>query len=245
MKETRFFYVPGASASTELPQDEAAHALKVLRLKPGDELFLMDGEGTFYRAEVSIAAAKHCIYEIKEGQKQEKSWNGHIHIAVAPTKMIDRMEWFCEKATEVGVDEFSFLDCRFSERKTIRTDRLERIVVSAMKQSRKPWKPKVNDMQTFASFMAEQRPGLKYIAHCYDEIEKKDLFSDLYENHKGEDINDVTILIGPEGDFSIDEVKQAMAKGYESVTLGESRLRTETAALSSAVFAQLALRKKR
>ncbi len=245
MKETRFFYVPGASASTELPQDEASHALKVLRLKPGDELFLMDGEGTFYRAEVSVAASKHCMYEIKEEQKQEKSWNGHIHIAVSPTKMIDRMEWFCEKATEVGVDQFSFLDCRFSERKTIRKDRLERIVVSAMKQSRKPWKPRVNEMQTFASFIANQRPGLKYIAHCYDEIEKKDLFLNLYENHKGEDIKDVTILIGPEGDFSIDEVKMAMANGYESVTLGDSRLRTETAALTAAVFAQLALRKKR
>ena len=149
MKESRYFYVPQADQLTALPDDEAIHATRVLRLKSGDELFLMDGEGVFYRAEVTIASAKHCMYAIKETLPQQRMWNGRIHLAIAPTKDIGRMEWLVEKATEVGFDEISFLDCQFSERRHLRADRIEKIVVSAVKQSRKAWKPKVNALVPF------------------------------------------------------------------------------------------------
>lgn len=243
MKEVRFFYVPDAADLTELPMDEALHALRVLRLKSGDEMFLMDGKGVFYRAMVTIAATKRCMYEIKECLPQEKTWRGRLHIAMAPTKMMDRVEWFCEKATEVGIDEITFLNCKFSERKVMRTVRLDKIVVSAVKQSRKPWKPALNGMTSFKDFILTPREGKKFIAHCYTEIAKKDLFNEIYPLSQLSEDTDITILIGPEGDFSLDEVKLAMDNGYESVTLGNSRLRTETAALSATMMAQLALRK--
>lgn len=241
MKEARYFYVPEAATHTELPQDEASHALRVLRLQTGDELFLMDGKGVFYRAEVAMTSNKHCYYNILETLPQEKTWNGHIHLAMAPTKMMERVEWMAEKATEIGFDELSFLNCQFSERKQIRKDRVEKIVVSAMKQSRKAWKPQVNDMVAFRDFIRQERKGHKFIAHCYDEIDKKDLFEQLQSLDVDED--SVTVLIGPEGDFSVDEVRQAMDNGYQSISLGQSRLRTETAALASVMMVQLVLRK--
>ena len=143
----------------ELPAEEAVHALRVLRLKEGDELFLMDGEGCFYRAEVALATTKKCIYAIRQTLRQTRAWRGRIHLAIAPTKDMGRMEWMAEKATEVGLDVLSFLDCKFSERKTLRTDRIEKIVISAVKQSRKGWKPAVNPMMSFRSFI-EHCPGL-------------------------------------------------------------------------------------
>lgn len=243
MKEIRFFYVPSAATLTEMPMDEALHALRVLRLKSGDEMFLMDGEGKFYRAEVTIAATKRCMYEIKEVLPQEKGWNENIHIAIAPTKMMDRVEWFCEKATEIGIDEITFLNCKQSERKVMRTVRLDKIVVAAVKQSRKPWKPKLNAMMSFKDFVTAPREGQKYIAHCHEEIEREDLFTEVFKLKSSEKYENVTVLIGPEGDFSLEEVKLAMDNGYKSVTLGTSRLRTETAALSATMMAQLALRK--
>lgn len=243
MKEIRFFYVPDAENMTELPVDEAMHALRVLRLKSGDEMFLMDGVGNFYRAVVTLAATKRCLYEIKEVLPQEKSWKGHIHLAVAPTKMMDRMEWFCEKATEVGIDEMSFINAKNSERKLMRTVRLDKIVISAVKQSRKPWKPRLNQMAAFKDFVKQPRGGKKYIAHCYEEIPRKDFFTEVYPLARTEEGGEVTVLVGPEGDFSLDEVKMAMDNGYESVTLGTSRLRTETAALAAVMMSHLALRK--
>ncbi len=243
MKEMRFFYVPSAAELTELPMEEAMHALRVLRLKSGDEMYLMDGEGVFYRAEVTIAATKRCMYEIKEVLPQEKGWKGNIHIAIAPTKMMDRIEWFCEKATEIGIDEVTFLNCKFSERKVMRTVRLDKIVVSAVKQSHKPWKPRLNAMMSFKDFVTTPRAGRKYIAHCYEEIERNDFFTEVYGLASSVEGDDVTVLIGPEGDFSMDEVKMAIDNGYESVTLGTSRLRTETAALSATMMTLLALRK--
>lgn len=243
MKETRYFYVPGAAAQTELPLEEAMHALRVLRLKSGDELYLMDGSGVFYRAEVTIAATKRCMYQILETLPQEKAWRGRLHMVLAPTKMMDRVEWFCEKATEVGVDEISFLNCKNSERKVMRTVRLDKIVVSAVKQSRKPWKPILNNMVSMRDFLSVDRPGLKFIAHCNEEIERKDFFSLISQAAPSVTDEDVTILIGPEGDFSIDEVKHAMKLGYQSVSLGNSRLRTETAGVAATIMAQLALKK--
>lgn len=243
MKETRFFYVPGAAAQTELPLEEAMHALRVLRLKSGDEMYLMDGTGVFYRATVTIAATKRCMYQIEETLPQEKGWPCHLHVAIAPTKMMDRVEWFCEKATEVGIDEFSFVNCKFSERKVMRTVRLDKIVVSAVKQSRKPWKPKLNSMGAFRDFVCAERPGRKFIAHCYNEIERTDFFKLISQDKPITPGEDVTILIGPEGDFSTDEVKLAIKHGYEPISLGPARLRTETAALTATIITQLALRK--
>ena len=141
MKEERYFYVPEASSRTELPEEEALHAVRVLRMKGGDEMFLMDGEGVFYRAVVTIAATRRCFYDIVEAVPQQRDWRGRLHIAMAPTKMMERVEWFVEKATEIGIDEFSFLCCSFSERRILRVQRLEKIAVSAVKQSRKPCLP--------------------------------------------------------------------------------------------------------
>lgn len=236
MKEVRFFYVPDAAQVNELPADEAMHAMRVLRLKGGDELFLMDGVGNFYRAQVTIAATHHCYYEILEVLPQERQWKGHFHLAIAPTKMMDRMEWMVEKATEVGVDEISFLNCAFSERRVVKNPRIEKIIVSAMKQSHKAWKPVLNEMSTFAHFIEQPRSGMKYIAHCYDEIPRVNLFDEL---RKTPDEMEMTVLIGPEGDFSIDEVRQAVDHGYQSVSLGTSRLRTETAGLAAVMMMQL------
>lgn len=239
MKEARYFYVPQAVEKNELPAEEATHALRVLRLKPGDELFLMDGEGVFYEAHVT-QADKHCYYEIDKALPQSKTWSAHIHLGIAPTKMMERIEWLAEKATEIGFDELSFLHCKFSERKTLRADRVEKIVVSAAKQSRKPFLPQVHELTPFSQFIDESEEGHRYIAHCYDEIERVDFFNEL---NQLTDDDPITILVGPEGDFSIDEVKLAMAKGYKSISLGKSRLRTETAGLYAVMLAQLAKRK--
>ena len=240
MKETRYFYVPDAARSNELPAEEAAHASRVLRLESGDEVFLIDGAGCFFKAQLTLVTKGRCLYDIVERLPQEKTWNGRIAVAMAPTKVIDRVEWTLEKATEIGIDEFSLLNCAFSERRNVKLERLDKIVVAAVKQSRKAWKPLLNDLQPFESFVNRPRKGAKYIAHCYAEIDKKDLYGELLQLNGDEE---VTILIGPEGDFSIDEVRLAMNKGYVPVSLGQSRLRTETAALAATMIAQLAFRK--
>ena len=240
MKETRYFYVPNAESSNELPAEEAAHASRVLRLESGDEVFLIDGAGCFFKAQLTLVTKSRCLYDIVERLPQEKTWHGRIAIAMAPTKVIDRVEWTLEKATEIGVDEFSLLNCAFSERRNVKLERLDKIVVAAVKQSRKAWKPLLNDLQSFEHFVKQPRKGVKYIAHCYAEIDKKDLYNELTQLNCDEE---VTILIGPEGDFSIEEVRLAMSQGYVSVSLGQSRLRTETAALAATMIAQLAFRK--
>lgn len=223
-----------------MPTEEALHALRVLRIKSGDEINLMDGVGNFYRAEVTLAATKRCLYEVKEVLPQQPAWHGHVHLAIAPTKVMDRIEWMAEKATEIGFDELSFLNCKFSERKTMRTVRLDKIVISAVKQSHKAWKPIVNQMVSFKEFIAQPRKGRKFICHCYEEFEKVDLMTELQKPY--DEDTDVTVLVGPEGDFSVDEVKLAIANGYESASLGTSRLRTETAGLMSVAMANLTRR---
>ena len=265
MKEVRYFYVPDAANQVELPAEEATHALRVLRLKGGDEIFLMDGEGSFFRAEVTAASSKRCLYEIKEEMPQQRAWKGHIHLAIAPTKMMERIEWMAEKATEIGFDELSFLNCQFSERKVVKTPRIDKIVISAVKQSHKAWKPVLNEQVSFKEFIQTPRPGRKFICHCYEEVEKKDFFTEisgiLNEAHAPAatessnadvataasesptaDAADITVLVGPEGDFSIDEVRLALENGYESVSLGTSRLRTETAGLVAVHMAHSARR---
>lgn len=237
MKEVRFFYVPDVRQSTALPEEEAVHAVRVLRMVAGDELMLMDGNGTFYRAVVTLAHGHHCQFDILETLPQQRPWQGYVHLAMAPTKMMDRTEWMVEKATEIGIDELSFLDCRFSERKVLKTERIDKIIVAAMKQSRKAWKPVLNALTPFADFVTTPRQGKMFIAHCYDEIAKVNLYDELRQLAPDEP---TTVLIGPEGDFSIDEVNEAIEQGFKSVHLGTSRLRTETAGLSAIMMMQLA-----
>lgn len=218
------FYTPDIQTSTELPEEEAQHCVRVLRLTAGDEISLTDGKGNFYRAEISVATHKRCLVNIKETIYQEPLWDGHLHIAMAPTKNMDRNEWFAEKATEIGFDELTFLNCRFSERKVIKTERIEKILVSAIKQSLKARLPRLNEMTDFCTFIEKDFEGQKFIAHCYEG--EKPLLKDVLT--KGED---ALVLIGPEGDFSEEEVKKAIEKGFVPISLGKSRLRTETAAL--------------
>ena len=239
MKEEHFFYVPETANLGVLPEDEVVHAVRVLRLREGDEIHLMDGRGSFFRAVITSLDKRRCEYEVKEQSVQQPCWNGHIHLAIAPTKMNERMEWLAEKATEIGFDELSFLDCRYSERRIIKTERIERIVVAAMKQSRKAWKPQVNEMVAFEKFIMQPRAGRKYIAHCYEEVERKYLYDELMKGVSNAQDEPLTVLIGPEGDFSLDEVRLAMDNGYESISLGSSRLRTETAGLAAVMMMQL------
>lgn len=218
------FYTPDIQSKAELPEEEAQHCTRVLRLTAGDEITLTDGKGNFYRATISAATNKRCMVTIEEIIYQEPLWPGHLHIAMAPTKNMDRNEWFAEKATEIGFNELTFLNCRFSERKVIKTERIEKILISAIKQSLKARLPRLNEMTDFDTFIKKEFNGQKFIAHCYEG--EKPLLKDVLQ--RGED---ALVLIGPEGDFSEEEVKKATDRGFIAISLGKSRLRTETAAL--------------
>lgn len=218
------FYTPDIQTRAELPEEEAAHAVRVLRLQTGDEVTLTDGKGNFYRAEIGTTTNKRCLLNIVETLPQEAMWSGHLHLAMAPTKNMDRTEWLAEKATEIGFNELTFLNCRFSERKVIKTERIAKILVSAIKQSLKARLPQLNEMTDFNKFITQPFGGQKFIAHCYEG--EKPLLKDVIR--KGEDS---LVLIGPEGDFSEEEVKKAIDSGFVPISLGKSRLRTETAAL--------------
>ena len=227
------FYTPDIAHSHELPADEAAHALRVLRLQPGDEVRLTDGQGGFYHARISECNRKRCMVEVIEREEQAPLWTGHLHLALAPTKNMDRMEWLAEKATEIGFDELTFLNCQWSERRIVKGERIEKILISAMKQSLKARLPKLNDITDFAQFVKQPVGGQKFIAHCH-EGEKSPLRQALQPGQ------DALVLIGPEGDFSPDEVALAVAEGFTPVTLGHTRLRTETAALVAVHLMNLA-----
>ena len=218
------FYTPDITVDGELPEEEAGHCLRVLRLGVGDEVMLTDGKGFFYKAVITAATGKRCQVKVVETIGQAPLWNGHLHLAMAPTKNMDRIEWFAEKATEIGFDELSFVNCRFSERKVIKTERIEKIVVSAVKQSLKARKPLVNELTDFGKFIQQKFEGQKFNAHCYEG--DKPLLKDVLIPGK-----DAVVLIGPEGDFSPEEVQKAEAAGFRAISLGKSRLRTETAAL--------------
>ena len=220
----QIFYAPDIRINPELPEEEAGHCLRVLRLGVGDEVMLTDGKGFFYKAVITAATGKRCQVKVVETIDQAPLWNGHLHLAMAPTKNMDRIEWFAEKATEIGFDELSFVNCRFSERKVIKTERIEKIVVSAVKQSLKARKPLVNELTDFGKFIQQKFEGQKFIAHCYEG--DKPLLKDVLIPGK-----DAVVLIGPEGDFSPEEVQKAEAAGFQAISLGKSRLRTETAAL--------------
>jgi len=235
MKEVRYFYTPSPEAGV-LPADETRHALRVLRLQRGDEVYLMDGRGSFYRAVITETDNHHCRYRIEEALPQQPEWTGDIWLAVAPTKNIDRIEWLSEKATEVGVDHLSLLDCRFSERRAVKGERIEKILVAAMKQSHKAWKPLLDEMEPFQRFVQRtDLPAQRFIAHCYEG--EKPFLADVLQPR-----TPALVLVGPEGDFSTDEVRAAEAAGFRPVSLGTSRLRTETAALVAVHLMRLANR---
>jgi len=217
------FYTPHIAISPFLPEDESQHAIKVLRLQAGDHIEIIDGKGGFYKAEIVFPHHKRCEIRVLEKLAESHKRPYNLHIAIAPTKNIERLEWFAEKATEIGIDEITPVICRFSERKKVRHDRLEKILISAMKQSLSAYLPKLNEQCTFDEFLKRTISGQRFIAHCHDEESKKQL-SSLYIPKQ-----DVTVLIGPEGDFSPEEVENAMKSGFTSVSLGNSRLRTETA----------------
>lgn len=218
------FYTPDIQKKAELPEEEALHAIRVLRLQAGDEIHLTDGQGNFYQARIAATGGKRCLVNIQETIPQPPFWKGHLHIAMAPTKNMDRTEWFAEKATEIGFDELTFLNCRYSERRVIKTERINKIIISAIKQSLKAHLPKLNEMTDFDRFIRQPFPGQKFIAHCYPS--EKPLLKDVVQPGAN-----AVVLIGPEGDFSEDEVAHAEACGFIPISLGRSRLRTETAAL--------------
>ncbi|MFT4168330.1 MAG: 16S rRNA (uracil(1498)-N(3))-methyltransferase [Dysgonomonas sp.] len=218
------FFAPDILSDQTLPQEESAHCIRVLRKKEGDTIYIADGKGHFFDAEIIEAHQKHCVVNIINTIDEPKPWSNNLHIAFAPTKNMDRVEWFAEKATEIGIDRFSPLLCRYSERKEIKLPRIEKILISAMKQSQKSFVPQLDEMTAFADFIRQPFDGQKFIAHCYPQ--EKKLLKHAY-THGG----NVLILIGPEGDFSEKEVQLALDNGFEPISLGNSRLRTETAAL--------------
>ena len=227
------FYTPEISTDMELPQEEAGHCIRVLRMKEGDRLRLTDGKGFFYDAVISAVSGKRCMVHIEGKEEQAPLWSGHLHIAVAPTKLMERNEWFVEKAVEIGVDEISFIKTDHSERDVIKMERIEKIAVSAMKQSQKATLPILNGMTSFKSFVERGFEGDRFIAHCEpgDKVNLRD---------KVVPGRDTLVLIGPEGDFSPAEIDMALKAGFKPVSLGPSRLRTETAALVAVHIMNLA-----
>ena len=204
--------------------------MRVLRLGVGDSLHITDGRGTLYRAVVVEAHHKHCTIRIVEEHNEWEKRGYSLTVAVAPTKNIDRIEWFVEKATECGIDRIIPILCDHSERKVVKGERLEKIAASAMKQSLKAYLPKVEPLTPLREILAEPFEGVKLIAHCEEDMERV-FMGDVI--HRGES---VMVLIGPEGDFSKEEIEAARKAGFQEVTLGDSRLRTETAALAAAMF---------
>lgn len=218
----QLFYCPELlNDASFLSNEESSHCFKVLRKKVGDHIHLIDGVGGFYEAEITIASQKKVIFNVI------KKWNHlkrpySLHIAIAPTKNNDRFEWFLEKATEIGIDEVTPIICEHSERKIIKNERMEKIILSAAKQSLKSKLPKINKVTTFNDFMYKNHSSHCFIAHCLPSQKKK---------LKNEVVSESTILIGPEGDFSTLEVEVALKNNFIPISLGSSRLRTETAAV--------------
>ncbi len=222
------FFAPDIAATLVLPEEESRHCVRVLRLVEGDEIEVVDGAGMLYRCRIAMAHAKHCGVEIVSKQACPPHWGRKIMIAVAPTKNLDRIEWMVEKCTEIGVDRITPLLCRHSERKVLKTERLHKIVVAAMKQSLKAQLPQLDELTPIEDFLAEDSDAQRFIAYCDESLprdERKSL-AQVYEPSR-----DAVVLIGPEGDFDPQEVALALKAGFVPVTLGESRLRTETAAL--------------
>ncbi len=223
----QLFYHPGIQENDQqviFPGDESKHIVKVLRKKEGDILHVTNGNGFLFKTQLILITAKQCVAKVLEVTAEDKP-GYHLHLAVAPTKMNDRYEWFLEKATEIGVQEITPVIGEHSERKVIKPERYERVILSAVKQSLQLKAPKFNVPITASDLIKSDISGKKYIAHCEEDSEKRTLKSYLHGGEK------VTILIGPEGDFSASEISLALENGWLPVSLGETRLRTETAAI--------------
>ncbi len=218
------FFAPDILTTSQLPIEESQHAVRVLRLNAGDEIEVTDGKGGKYKCRITMAHQKHCDVEIIESKQSLPHWKCNIVVGIAPTKSMDRIEWMAEKTTEMGIDRIIPLKCRYSERKEMKTERLQKILVSAMKQSLKSSLPILDELTPIKQLLEAPFDGQKFIAYCDRNIDRKTLAREYKPGHN------IMILIGPEGDFSPDEVKIAIENGFIPVTLGESRLRTETAA---------------
>lgn len=219
------FYAPDIESTHTLPESDSGHCVRVLRMHTGDSLEVVDGKGTLYHCVLLDPHPKHATVDIISSEPLPKVWRGTITIAIAPTKNNDRMEWLVEKLTEIGVDRIIPLRCRYSERKDINVERLNKIAVSAMKQSLKAILPQIDAMTTYRTFLEQNTTGRRFIAYCDPSIPRR-LFAKEYTPYE-----DTTILIGPEGDFSTEEIRDALDSGWLPVSLGDNRLRTETAAL--------------
>ena len=219
----QLFYLEHPENEIILSAEESKHAIKVLRKKEGDMLNFTDGKGNLFIAEITIADSRKTNVKIVKSEQKPKQHNYHLHIAIAPTKNMNRYEWFLEKACEIGIDEITPIICDHSERKVINTERCNRILLSAMKQSLKFHLPKLNEAITLKDFLKQDFKGNKYIAHC-EEGNKTELRKENIEQR-------TLILIGPEGDFSPTEIEMALQNQYKAVSLGKTRLRTETAGL--------------
>ncbi|MDR2470480.1 MAG: 16S rRNA (uracil(1498)-N(3))-methyltransferase [Tannerella sp.] len=222
------FYAPDIAVDLLLPAEEAVHAVNVLRLTEGSEITLTDGKGFFYRATIRRAHPRHCEVAVLERRQPLPLWPYRIHIAVAPAKSADRTEWFLEKATETGIHAVTLLKCHRSERREMKTARLEKVMISAMKQSQQAALPKLTGMTPFRTFIDQPFDGCKFIAHCAENGTSLPLLKHVYR--AGEH---ALILIGPEGGFTPEEIGVAAVFGFTPVSLGPSRLRTETAALAA------------
>ena len=222
----QLFYSPNINQNTSqftFEREESKHIVKVLRKKIGDALYITNGKGWLFTAEISVPNINKCATQIISKELQPKR-EYNLHLAVAPTKMNDRYEWFLEKATEIGIDSITPIICDHSERKVIKPGRCERILQSAMKQSLSCYLPKLNEAISFQDFVKQDFESDLFIAHC-EETDKNSLKQLLKPN------TDITILIGPEGDFSVKEIVKALENNFIPVTLGKTRLRTETAAI--------------
>lgn len=224
------FYCPDIAQTLRLTEDESNHCVRVLRIAEGDMIQVVDGKGTCYDCLITLANHKHCAVEIVKAVAEPPHWGHRITLAVAPTKHIDRTEWMVEKCTEIGVDRIIPLSCHNGERKQLKTDRLRKIMVSAMKQSLKSTLPVLDELTPITDFLHDLSEGQRFIAYCDPTLPRDERVTLASAYKPGQD---VTILIGPEGDFSNQEVDCAKAVGYIPITLGESRLRTETAAVMS------------
>ncbi|AOW21926.1 16S rRNA (uracil(1498)-N(3))-methyltransferase [Urechidicola croceus] len=221
----QLFYNPHINSDAEqftFDKIESRHIVKVLRKKEGNTLQITNGKGELFTAELIFANDKKCAVKIISVENKPKPWNYYLHVVIAPTKNIDRFEWFLEKSTEIGIDEITPIICKHSERKIIKEERLEKVIISAMKQSLKYQLPKLNAQTSFKDFINQDLEGDLFIAHC-EETYKKSLKKELKPKHK------IIVLIGPEGDFSTQEIELALQHKFIPVSLGESRLRTETA----------------
>lgn len=225
----QLFYTPDIEPSHPqyfLSEEESKHAIRVLRLEAGDKVQLIDGRGGFYDAQIQDAHPKRTILNITSVTPNFNKRNHYLHIAVAPTKNIERLEWFLEKATEIGIDEISLIITQRSERKEVKVDRLNKIITAAIKQSLKAYHPVLNDAVKLNQLLMQPFDGQKFIAHC-EAGEKFDLRKEITSNGR------YLVLIGPEGDFSPAEIELALENDFKPITLGEARLRTETAALEA------------